>query len=751
MKTLISTSRFKTVNSITTNIKLTPINFSFHFLTNINKGTKANDKYKNSLIKISYKNFPRIIKPKTISDYKYEDKEENNNNSKLKENSASKLKESLSSRLSNIQKDKANSIDEIIKQELRENEEYQRELKEKKNKENEEDYNELSSIIKSVNNDEKELEISPTMDLKPSELDNQYISKKDFVKIATKEQPDMPSKKQYPLYFSSNDEDDFESKEYEMRDPLYSRLHELDFKKNKIVSYETVLNIPEYYQKAAVKVFSKYKSEDIREWTKKYLLLYSQNHAVEPPLDLTKLKSIKFGNSDELNIKTKMFNLDEKSKALFDEINNINSNKGNADDEKDGNLNKSSVDTIDNQDEVEDLTNKLTSNKKESVVSSYLKIEYNPSFAVAYLYSRAPHTMNIIIRILKEVKDRNPDFRPQSVLDYGAGLGSGILASMEVFGSGLNKFAAVEPNKYMRKLGRFVVDTAQEYKETKTIRDVVWVDSLALLPGTGGMERGKFDLIILSHVLQEVRTAKGREMIVDTLYSRLSSNGVLVVIEPGSPKGFRFINDFREWIREKQNEAEVKENKLIQQYENISNDTNHLKSDFYDEKDIKELIRNEKVNILSPCPHSHKCPLAAKGKDWCHFSQLSSNYSKSTFPRIKKGNDTFNEKFSFLVVKRGDHILNEIKNVVNDMDLSIPELSYKWARIIRPIINNAKHCVVDICNIKGEFERKIVALSHGKEAGYKVAKKAKWGDLWMFPDRIPNKFRKENDRARRLW
>lgn len=88
--------------------------------------------------------------------------------------------------------------------------------------------------------------------------------------------------------------------------------------------------------------------------------------------------------------------------------------------------------------------------------------------------------------------------------------------------------------------------------------------------------------MILSHVLQEVSTANLRKMIIETLWNRVLPNGVLIVIEPGSPKGFRFIHDLRSWSIQKD--------------------------------------RSE-ASIVAPCPNHGKCPLADKKNDWCHFSQ----------------------------------------------------------------------------------------------------------------------------------
>lgn len=53
----------------------------------------------------------------------------------------------------------------------------------------------------------------------------------------------------------------------------------------------------------------------------------------------------------------------------------------------------------------------------------------------------------------------------------------------------------------MRKLGKYL--TADQF----TMGDPLWVDSLAMIPSG---DRGKFDLILIGFVLQEIASAKGR-------------------------------------------------------------------------------------------------------------------------------------------------------------------------------------------------------------------------------------------------
>ena len=71
--------------------------------------------------------------------------------------------------------------------------------------------------------------------------------------------------------------------------------------------------------------------------------------------------------------------------------------------------------------------------------------------------------------------------------------------------------AAVEPNVNMRKLGKFMT------KDLNENNNILWVDSLAMIPGAGG-ERGKFDIAILGFVLQEIANSKGRKMVIDALW-----------------------------------------------------------------------------------------------------------------------------------------------------------------------------------------------------------------------------------------
>ncbi len=332
------------------------------------------------------------------------------------------------------------------------------------------------------------------------------------------------------------------------------------------------------------------------------------------------------------------------------------------------------------------------------------KLEYNQATAVAYLFKKMPYHYGVFMRILEEIKVRKPDFKPESMLDYGAGLGSGVWAGAEVFPD-LQRIGAVEPSTSMRKLGKFLADDINDKYNT------LWVDSLSMIPGTGG-ERGKFDLIMVGYVLQEVATPKARVLIMEALWSRLKENGVLVFVEPGSPKGYRYVMSFRDWILEKE--------------------------------------RSEAC-IVAPCPHHDTCPLFAQPNSWCHFSTFIQRVPKQYFPKLPKEDGFVNEKYSYLVVQKGKTPNVEFETV-DDVDEAWKK-SYFWPRVVRPNMKRQQHVVMDLCSGRypDQLDRRVIGKSHGIEGGYKRARRMRWGDLWYFEERIPNKYRKERRFGKRLW
>lgn len=102
-----------------------------------------------------------------------------------------------------------------------------------------------------------------------------------------------------------------------------------------------------------------------------------------------------------------------------------------------------------------------------------------------------------------------------------------------------------------------------------------------------------------------------------------------------------------------------------------------------------------------------------------------------------------------MAVKKGETAAQQF---TSEREANTPEeKSFFWPRLIRPVYKKQRHSIVDLCNTEGHIERRIIAKSHGAEGGYRKVKKLKWGDLWYFERRVPNKFRKEGRFGKRLW
>lgn len=83
-----------------------------------------------------------------------------------------------------------------------------------------------------------------------------------------------------------------------------------------------------------------------------------------------------------------------------------------------------------------------------------------------------------------------------------------------------------EPNKFNRKVGKYMTSIISDTK-------ITWVDNMLTI------SEKKYDLIILSHVMQEIDDAAEICLVLDMLWRCLKADGMLLVVEPGSPKGFR--------------------------------------------------------------------------------------------------------------------------------------------------------------------------------------------------------------------
>jgi ribosomal protein RSM22 (predicted rRNA methylase) len=198
----------------------------------------------------------------------------------------------------------------------------------------------------------------------------------------------------------------------------------------------------------------------------------------------------------------------------------------------------------------------------------------------AYLATRMPATYAAATVVLRELQ-RYP---VTSVLDIGAGTAAAALAARHWFPE-LDHITLLERDPAL-------LEAAQEFLPDARILNENFLHTPAF---------PVHDLVIAAYALGE---APGSN-IVSRLWQ--ASRVALVVIEPGTPRGFAFVREVR---------------------------TNLLTAG---------------AQMIAPCPGAGACPMAAP--DWCHFAARVER--SSLHRRLKEGDLNYeDEKFSYVAVAR---------------------------------------------------------------------------------------------------
>ncbi|MBF8264072.1 MAG: putative methyltransferase [Parachlamydiales bacterium] len=211
----------------------------------------------------------------------------------------------------------------------------------------------------------------------------------------------------------------------------------------------------------------------------------------------------------------------------------------------------------------------------------------SPAACLAYLMVRMPATYAAIRSVLDECFLRS-NWQPRSMVDIGAGPGTGGWAAMESFPL-LESICFVEPSRSMSEIGQRLSRQADQ----GPMQRAVWKER-APYPAA--------DLALLSYCVAEM-TASQRNVILETLWKQ--ETPVIAIIEPGTPAGFQ---------------------RILQ---------------------IREQALGWGAQIIAPCTHALGCPMEKKG--WCHFP---ARVERTRLHKLlKTGTLGYeDEKFSYLVI-----------------------------------------------------------------------------------------------------
>jgi|SRR5579862_692647 len=212
---------------------------------------------------------------------------------------------------------------------------------------------------------------------------------------------------------------------------------------------------------------------------------------------------------------------------------------------------------------------------------------------LAYLITRMPATYAALQRVFQEIQERLGSFEPVSLMDVGSGPGTTLWAAADFFPK-LKEICCIEKE-------------AQFLSMAKRLAEDLW-----LTPYVHWMHADMHkklpeqacDLVVASYSLGEL-DEKERIDVEEKLWGLTKK--ILIVIEPGTPKGFTSLRAMR-----------------------------------------KRLL-DAGAYLVGPCPQAQECPM--KDGDWCHFY---ARLNRSSLHRKVKGAELNyeDEKFSYMAFSK---------------------------------------------------------------------------------------------------
>ena len=215
--------------------------------------------------------------------------------------------------------------------------------------------------------------------------------------------------------------------------------------------------------------------------------------------------------------------------------------------------------------------------------------------ALAYALTRTPATYAAVRRALEETLARAPGFNPSDLLDVGAGPGGAGWAALDALPD-LGAVTRLDHSlAFLDLADALCAYGPAPLAGARRLQADLSAEALDLPPS---------DLVIAAYALAELPPAR-LAGVAERLWG--ATRGVILVVEPGTPEGWR---------------------------RGLA---------------AREVLVAAGARILGPCPHAAPCPLAPP--DWCHFAQRLPRTRDHR--RAKGGEAPFeDEKFFWIAAAR---------------------------------------------------------------------------------------------------
>ncbi|THV06574.1 hypothetical protein K435DRAFT_834233 [Dendrothele bispora CBS 962.96] len=401
--------------------------------------------------------------------------------------------------------------------------------------------------------------------------------------------------------------------------------------------------------------------------------------------------------------------------------------------------------------------------------SRHQNLRHRERDGTAFASVALPAHYSAIRSVLEHAKHRlGPDWNISRVIDWGAGTGSSLWASLHTFrprsqdevdiegykiaDSSLVSYLGIEKREGLVSIGKrlleytgadqFTVSWQKSYKE---------VDKIP-------REEGHDTLAVSAFYLSSLPTALARKQLVKEMWE--SGAHTLILIDHNTVNGFENIAEARETF------------------------LNFGRKESQDPAGAGRSISG--CHVVAPCPHDGACPLYHPGSSRlvCGFTQ---RLQRPSFVRRTKHSGTGHEDigYSYVVIRRGPRPvgvdtrlgrigavgLREIRKneeaqapikelslhnedeafiaeepsshtveleVAPDalgtrseasLEAGLRQEAYTWPRLVFSPLKKSGHIILDACTTEGKVMRMTIPKSQGKQPFYD-ARKSSWGDLF---------------------
>ncbi|XP_043840640.1 methyltransferase-like protein 17, mitochondrial isoform X2 [Dromiciops gliroides] len=296
------------------------------------------------------------------------------------------------------------------------------------------------------------------------------------------------------------------------------------------------------------------------------------------------------------------------------------------------------------------------------------KLSYDEKLSLVYMAARLDGGFAAVSRAFHEIQARVPDFKPQTLMDFGSGTGSVTWAAYNTWGQSLSEYLCVDSSAAMLALAERLLKGGLDSGKPH-VPGVFFRQFLPVSP------KIQFDVVVSAFSLSELPSMADRTEVIQTLWRK--TGHFLVLVENGTKTGHCILMEARDLVLRGPE---------------------------------KSPLDRRPGHVFAPCPHELPCPkLSASQHQACSFSQAYSTIPFSWNQSHKE------EKFSLVILSR-----------------TLPEKDHQWARLTQPVLKRPRHVHCHLCCPDGHLHHVVVtARRHGRHL-YRCARASTWGDRLPF-------------------